>query len=91
MTRRDSFQHNRKARAVQVLRARMTRESRLHHGHPAVVTSLPYHWYVPFNTNFTTFCECYSQRSVVAPTQGWRQDLDVTRAGAPLLGLLKRQ
>jgi len=41
MTRRDSVQHNRKARAVQVLRARMTRESRLHHGHPAVVTSLP--------------------------------------------------
>jgi len=41
MTRRDSVRHNRKARAVHVLRARMTRESRLHHGHPALVTSLP--------------------------------------------------
>ena len=41
MTRRDSVRHNPKGRAVQVLRARMARESRLHHGHPAVVTSLP--------------------------------------------------
>ena len=41
MTRRDSVRHNRKARAFQVLRIRMTRESRLHQGHPAVVTSFP--------------------------------------------------